>query len=58
MYNDRNNCPIQWRIQYFPEGGANPWGKNLLFDKTFAENCMKMKDIEPKGRECASLAPP
>ena len=32
-------------------GGANPgvWAKNLLFEKIFAENCMKMKEIEPRG---------
>ena len=37
-------------------GDANPyvWGDNLLFDKIFAENCMKMKEIGP--REGASLA--
>ena len=30
---------------------ANPclWGKNLLFYKIFAENCMKMKEIGPRG---------
>ena len=29
--------------------GANPWiwGKNLLFGKIFAENCMKMKENGP-----------
>ena len=33
-------------------GSANPWvrGKNLLFDKILAENCMKMKEIGPKAR--------
>ena len=31
------------------------WGENLLFCKIFDENCMKMKEIEPKG---ASLASP
>ena len=25
--------------------------QNLLFDKTFIENCMKMKEIGPKGEE-------
>ena len=37
----------------FPKrgGGANPWfrSKNLLFGKTLAENCNKIKDIEPIG---------
>ena len=34
--------------------GANSWegGKNLLFDKIFAENCMKMKEIGPIGHAC------
>ena len=45
-----------WRIQDFP-GGANPlfWSKNLLFDKTFAENCVKN---ERNWIRDASLAPP
>ena len=25
-------------------------GKSLLFGKIFAENCMQMKEIEPRGR--------
>ena len=30
-------------------GGANPQGcANFLFGQTFAENCMKMKDIRPE----------
>ena len=43
----------------FPRrGGATPWvwGKNLLFDKIFAENCMEMAEIGPRGG--AFLAPP
>ena len=36
--------------------GATPvLGRNLLFGKIFAENCMKMKKIEPRE---ASLPPP
>ena len=39
---------IQWRIQDFQngEGAHQPLslGENLLFDKVFAENCMKMKE--------------
>ena len=37
-------------------GSANPWfwSENLLFDKIFAKNCMKTKEIRPRG--CASLA--
>ena len=29
------------------EGGVNPrvWAENLLFEKIFAENCMKKKEI-------------
>ena len=41
----------QWQIQDSPdEGGANPcvWPENLLFGKIFTENCMKMKEIEPR----------
>ena len=47
-------------IHDFPdEGGANPSvrAENLLFDKIFAKNCMKMKEIGPK-RGGASLAHP
>ena len=36
----------------FPRGGcANPWGgfANLLFGKILDKNCMKMKEIWPKG---------
>ena len=38
--------------------GANPkgWGANLLFGKIFLENCMKMKEIGPRGGGGASLA--
>ena len=30
----------------FQRGSANPlfWAENILFDKVFAENCIKMKD--------------
>ena len=40
---------------------ANPCfgGKNLLFDKIFTENCMKMKEIRPIEEEVnAPSAPP
>ena len=33
----------QWQIQDLPV-----FGNNLLFGKIFAENCMKMKEIEPR----------
>ena len=38
---------MQWRIYDFPDGGANRWvkGKNLLSNKIFAENWMKMTEI-------------
>ena len=53
MYSWYTNVePYQWRIRYFPDGGrGNPWfwSENLLFGKAFAENCMKMKEIGPKG---------
>ena len=43
----------------FRKGGgrANPWvwSKNLIFDKIFPENCMKMKEIGPKGGEGARI---
>ena len=42
---------MQWRIQDFPDGGTYPQGggANLLFGKIFLENCMKMKEIGPRG---------
>ena len=48
----------QWRIQGFPDGDTIPQdrGENLLFDKIFAKNCMKMKEIRPRG--CVSLVVP
>ena len=41
--------PLQWRIQDFPQGGANSQSgfANLLFCKFFAENCMGMKEFGP-----------
>ena len=49
---------LQWRIQDFPDGGANPKGNtNLLFDQLFPENCMKMKEINWTERR-PSLASP
>ena len=40
------------------ERGANPQGEgtNLLLDQILAENCMKMKEIGPRGR--GALDPP
>ena len=49
---------FQWRIQDFPECGANPRGENsrLSFDKHFAQNCMKIKELGPIG-DVGSLCP-
>ena len=35
----------QWRIQDFPDGGANPliWAKKLLYGKTLAKTAWKWK---------------
>ena len=48
----------QWRIQdSLEKQRAIPKGvRHLLFGKMIAANCMKMKEIGPRGR--ASLAPP
>ena len=48
---------LEWQIQNFPERGRQPrvLGKNLSFGKIFAENCMKMKAIEPR-RACVPSA--
>ena len=45
------NDALQWRIQDFPKEGANPQGgiANLLFGQKFPENCIKMKEFEPRG---------
>ena len=41
----------------FPMGGAlTPEGTNLLFGINFAENCMRMKEIDLKGA-CVPHAP-
>ena len=42
---------IQWWIQDFLYGGAN-----LLFNKIFGENCMKMKEIRLRSQ--MALGPP
>ena len=45
-----NTSTYQWRIQDFPQGGANFLsGCANLF---FAENCMKMKEFGPPGEAC------
>ena len=39
-----------FNIQDFPDRGANPkGGVNLLFGKLFAEDFMKLKEIERRG---------
>ena len=48
---------IQWRIQDFPQGGAQTPKIAIIF-QMFAENCMKMKEFGPRGGGRASLAPP
>ena len=46
-------------IQDFPDGSANPkGGANLLFGKFFAQNCMKLKEIGPRGERTWSYTPP
>ena len=48
---------MQWRIQDFPdgEGQAREMCANILFDNIFAENCMKMKEIGPRGGSVSNL---
>ena len=43
---------------YQTGGGRQPqrWAENLLFGHIFPKNCMKMKEIGPRGG--ASLVPP
>ena len=38
-------------IQDFPDWGRQPQkgGAFILFDQIFAENCMKLKEIRPRG---------
>ena len=53
--NNKQQCSVSSggsRISQTEKGG---WGKNLLFDKIFSENRMKMKEMEPEG---ARDAPP
>ena len=52
---------VQWRIQDFPDGNANPWfwSENLLFGKIFAENDTKMKKkLDREGRGPHHQRPP
>ena len=46
---------FQWRIQDFPEAGAQT-AKSAIIFHFFAENCMKMKEFGPPSD--TSLAPP
>ena len=53
----------QWPIHEFADGGvASPWDRseNLMFDKIFVDNCVKMKEIGPSGGvpSTPSLDPP
>ena len=43
-----DNIYLQWRIQDFPQGGAQT-PKNVIIFQFFAENCMKMKKFGPPG---------
>ena len=49
---------FQWGVQDFPEGNANLRGRGTksLLGESFAENCMKIKEIGPRGGH-ASLTP-
>ena len=46
-----------WQIQDFPDRGRKPLslGRKPIICQIFVENCMKIKEIEPR-QECASLA--
>ena len=46
-------CLVQWRIQDFPEGGAQTPKSAIIF---FAKNYMKMKEFGPRG-VCVPCAP-
>ena len=51
---------MQWRIQDFPDdGGVNPQAgdANLLFGQIFPENCIKIKEIGPRGEPRVPGAP-
>ena len=52
----------KWQIQDFTDGGTetHAGGTNLLFGQILPDNCMKMKEIVPKGAcaPSASLDPP
>ena len=43
------------RSRKFETEAPGVWAENLLFEKIFAENCTKMKEVGPRG---ASLASP
>ena len=48
----KDECHDRWRIQDFPDEGLQPPGGSLvslLFVKIFAENFMKMKEIQQNG---------
>ena len=51
---------VQWRIQDFPDGGANTQGgcANLSFGQIFPENSMKMKEIGLGTRVPGTSPPP
>ena len=52
------SVPIPVADSGFPGRGHQPLRlKNLLFDKIFAENCMKMKEIGPSEGVCIRSTP-
>ena len=50
---------VQWRIQDFPKGCANPreWCANLFFGKIFAKNCITWKNMDGGGGGFGGLIP-
>ena len=48
---------FQWRIQDFPDGEATSLslGQKPIFDKIIVQNCIKMKEIGPRGRDLSAL---
>ena len=48
---------MQWRIQDFPQGGAQTPKIAIIF-QIFAENCIKMKEFGPPGEGARPWRPP
>ena len=49
----------QWRIQDFPDRGHQPLnlGQKAIIWQDFTENCMRMKEIGPRGGMCPWHSP-